>query len=271
VDEVETRAVVCKGTLIIDAFSNKPRERARLKPTFRVIVSGSASTAGTDIELENHSGHLDNEAAGHTSAEVHAMSTVTDAIIDIPSDISAQRLFTAADLAALPDQLPSGPANYELDEGRLIPMSPTGARHGSVQARLSAALCTQGDDLGHGRTFSETGIVMRRKPDTVYGPDLAFVVASRLPVKESREGYLEMMPDLVFEIKSKNDSAAYMRRKAQAYLRAGVRVVVLIDEGARQLTLLRPDTPPATISENETLVLDEIIPDFRLPLTQLFR
>jgi Uma2 family endonuclease len=199
------------------------------------------------------------------------MSILSDTITDVPWTTEVQRLFTAADLAALPDQLPSGPANYELDEGRLVPMSPTGARHGSMQSRLSAVLCTHGDDLGHGQTFSETGIVMRRKPDTVYGPDLAFVVASRLPVKESPEGYLEMMPDLVIEIKSKNDSAAYMKRKAQAYLRAGVPVVVLIDEQARQLAVHRADAATATLNEDDALALDEIIPNFRLPLKQLFR
>ena len=36
------------------------------------------------------------------------------------------RLFTVADLAALPDELPSGPVHYELDNGRLITMPPPG-------------------------------------------------------------------------------------------------------------------------------------------------
>ena len=31
-----------------------------------------------------------------------------------------QRLFTAADLEALPSELPSGPIDYELDNGRLV-------------------------------------------------------------------------------------------------------------------------------------------------------
>ena len=36
----------------------------------------------------------------------------------------AARLFTAADLAALPWELPSGPINWELHHGRLVLMPP---------------------------------------------------------------------------------------------------------------------------------------------------
>jgi hypothetical protein len=39
---------------------------------------------------------------------------------------ATEHRLTAADLAALPTDLPSGSVKYELDDGRLVPMSPPG-------------------------------------------------------------------------------------------------------------------------------------------------
>jgi Uma2 family endonuclease len=54
-----------------------------------------------------------------------------------------QRLFTLADVAAMPENLPSGSVSFELHHGRLVPMSPPGATHGNLQNRIGAALSTQ--------------------------------------------------------------------------------------------------------------------------------
>ena len=60
--------------------------------------------------------------------------------------VISPRRFTAADLAAMPDQLPSGPVNFELRNGSFVLMSPTGRRHGNLQSRLSKAFVTQGEE-----------------------------------------------------------------------------------------------------------------------------
>jgi Uma2 family endonuclease len=56
----------------------------------------------------------------------------------------ASRLLTVADLAAMPEQLPSGTVSYELHHGRLVPMSPPVARHGELQALFGFELVAQG-------------------------------------------------------------------------------------------------------------------------------
>src|SRR5216684_4341273 len=58
------------------------------------------------------------------------------------------RLFTVADLAVFPSDLPSGPVVYELDNGRLIVMPPPGDIHGAVETILAAELRNQGDKRG---------------------------------------------------------------------------------------------------------------------------
>ncbi|MCH7685276.1 MAG: hypothetical protein IH899_01105, partial [Planctomycetes bacterium] len=52
-----------------------------------------------------------------------------------PIDV-VERPYTAADVAAMPAELPSGPVLYELDDGRLITMVPPGNEHGAVEANL---------------------------------------------------------------------------------------------------------------------------------------
>jgi Uma2 family endonuclease len=181
------------------------------------------------------------------------------------------RLFTAADLAAFPTHLPSGEIDYELDHGRLIIiMVPPGELHGSVQLLIGTELMNQGQRKRHGRTYSEVGIVLTRNPDTVLGADLAFVGKAKLPVRKSREGYLETIPDLVVEIRSKNDTRAELERKAGEYLAAGVGIVLLVDPEAKTVAEHRAGTEPRVYLASETLALDEVIPGFRLDLAECF-
>jgi Uma2 family endonuclease len=186
------------------------------------------------------------------------------------SDQPAGRLFTAADLAVFPTHLPSGDVDYELDQGRLIVMVPPGELHGSVQALIAAELVNQGQRKRYGRAYSEVGIVLSHNPDTVLGADLAFIGKSKLPVRKSREGYLETIPDLVVEIRSKNDSHAELERKAGEYLAAGVEIVLLVDPDAKTIADHRAGAEPRVYLASETLALDELIPGFRLNLAECF-
>jgi Uma2 family endonuclease len=150
-------------------------------------------------------------------------------------------------------------------------MSPPGARHGNLQVRIGAALWTQGEAKGHGTAYTEVGIVLERNPDHVLGPDAAFVRLSSLPARVSSEGYLDTIPEIVVEIRSKNDSAAEIAEKVNDYLQAGVRVVWVADPAAETTTEYRPNSQARTLRRNESLQCPDIIPGFELPLADLFR
>jgi len=179
-------------------------------------------------------------------------------------------LLTAADLAVLPSELSQGPVRYELEDGTLIIMPVPGDPHGAIQLRLGAALYTQGEERGHGKAWSEVGVILKRNPDGVVGPDACFVVTSRLPVVTSPEGFLETIPDIVAEIRSKNDSVAELLRKKDRYLAAGVRVVWLVDPLLRTVTVCGAGQPPAELREPADLLAEPFIPGFCLPLAKLF-
>lgn len=150
-------------------------------------------------------------------------------------------------------------------------MSPPGARHGNLQARIGGTLLSKGELSGHGRAYTEVGVVLERNPDHVLGPDAAFVSNQSLPVRLSPEGFLETIPDLVVEIRSKNDTLAEMNEKIDAYLKSGVRLAWLVDTSTETVVEHRPSMAPKTLRKGELLTCDDIIPGFHLPLEELFR
>ncbi len=180
------------------------------------------------------------------------------------------RLFTAADLAKLPTHLPSGDVDYELDRGRLIVMVPPGHIHAAAQLRIGGSLLAQGEKAGLGRAFTEVGLVLSRRPDTVLGPDVAFVSAAKLPVRESPEGYLDTIPDLAIEVRSRNDTSAELATKVTQYLAAEVRGVCVADPEARTITMHRVSAAPVIRHDTDTLTIDDVIPGFRLEIAELF-
>jgi len=179
------------------------------------------------------------------------------------------RLFTIADLAALPEELPSGSVKYELDNGRLVPMAPPGGEHGRMQHRLALVLA-KAERRKLGEAFSEVGIILRREPDRVVGADAAFVAKRSLPVRLSPEGYLETIPELVVEVRSKNDSDPELGAKAEEYLQAGVRAVWIVDPDSKTVVVYLPKRKPTKLGSRETLSAGRVLPGFRAAISDLF-
>jgi Uma2 family endonuclease len=178
---------------------------------------------------------------------------------------------TIADIAVMPRDLPSGPVDYELDNGRIIAMSPPGNRHSALQTRLSATLVKHGDDRGIGETRVEVGIVLWRKPDRLVGADVAFFAKSSFPLRESAEGYIETIPDLIFEVRSKNHTDADVQHKLADYLAARVKQVLVVDPEAKTVAIHRMGASAVILGEQDVLRLDDVIPGFSLSMVELFR
>lgn len=150
-------------------------------------------------------------------------------------------------------------------------MSPPGATHGNLQARIGGELQTQGERKGHGKAYTEVGIVLARNPDHVVGADAAFVAKRSLPARISPEGFLESIPELVVEIRSKNDTTTEVAEKVADYLASGVKLVWVVNDAPDSVTEHRPGVPAQTHIKSNTLTCDDIIPGFRLSLADLFR
>ena len=150
-------------------------------------------------------------------------------------------------------------------------MPPPGDTHGAVQSNIATQFKIQGEFAGHGKARTEVGVVLRRGPDRLVGPDVVFVNVASLPLRKSPEGYLETIPELVVEVRSPNDTGPEVQSKVNEYLAAGVRVVWVADPARQTITAHRVGIPPKTFGPTDMLTIPDIIPGFQAQVADLFR
>ncbi len=180
---------------------------------------------------------------------------------------------TIEELLALPDD---GSA-YELVEGRLVRMPPSGGGASSLAALLIIQLGNFVRPRGLGGITGADGEFVLSQPDepiTALASDVAFVQAQRVPPRDSPawDQPWHLAPDLAVEIASPNRYRPEMAAKARRYLAAGVRLVWIVWPKQRQVDVWRPgaDQPVATLGASDSLDGMDVLPGFTHPLADLF-
>ncbi len=87
----------------------------------------------------------------------------------------------------------------------------------------------------------------------------------------SPEGYLETVPELVVEIRSKGDTVAFVRRKVEHYLKAGVETIWVVDPTPKSVEVYWADGEIKSLGQDDVLELPGVIPDFSLVVADVFR
>lgn len=174
-------------------------------------------------------------------------------------------LLTAEDLERLdiPDK------HTELVRGHLVVSEPPGFRHGDIVMALSARLYAFVKAGELGRVLAESGFILVREPDTVRGPDIAFVQRERVP-DPIPVGLAPFAPDLAVEVLSPSDRPGKVLEKVADYLTAGTRLVWVVDADKRQARVYRSDGTISVIGESESLSGEDVLPGFTCPLSDLF-
>jgi Uma2 family endonuclease len=179
----------------------------------------------------------------------------------------AETLLTADEFRRLPDDgVPK-----ELVRGRVVPMNVPAPRHGQICVRIVRVLgrFLDDDDLGH-LVSNDSGVVTERHPDTVRGVDVAFYSYARVPRGPFPEGYLDVVPELVFEVCSPTDRWREVRAKAMEYLQAGVTTVCVLDPARQVVHAYNNDAPDRLFQADDELTLPEVLGDFRAPVRSFF-
>src|ERR1051325_7872484 len=163
-------------------------------------------------------------------------------------------------------RLPNDGNGYELVRGELRKtMSPTGFQHGDVESEIGSSLRAYVKKRGLGKVFTgDVGFRLERNPDTVLGPDVAFVRAERVVTTHK---YFEGPPDLAIEVVSPGESYSKVKNKADDWLVYGTRAVIVVDPPRRGVRIHRPGE---TIDVADTIAVDDIVPGWRLPLSEIF-
>ena len=186
----------------------------------------------------------------------------------MPTDVAARpvlfpdTVITGELLEAL--RLPPDVARTELIDGTLYAMTPQNRWHGAMLAHLTHLL-TSSSPRGWRLLAGDVGLYLRRRPDTVRGPDLMAISEARWAATDPARSFLTVLPELLIEINSPSNDDEDTGAKVQAYLVADPSVTVwVVDLDARTVTRWT-----ATDSTLHGLLRDELVPvlvDDPLPL-----
>lgn len=170
---------------------------------------------------------------------------------------------------------------FEIIDGELLELSPTLFGHNHVANLLNKWLLLYVTQHDLGESFIEAPFVLpdNKHPNWVVGsrvPDVMFVRAKRLThykeqVSDWKEKPLSLVPDLVVEIISKNDSYSDIDRKVATYLGDGVQLIWIIDPRHQTVTVHRQENNQyQRLSADDMLTGDPIIPGFEISIAKLF-
>jgi Uma2 family endonuclease len=158
----------------------------------------------------------------------------------------------------------------ELVRGRLVVREPPGSYHGQVAAKLTYLVGAFVYPIGAGVLFGQdTGFKIQSNPDTVRGPDLAFVRQERASEIQPR-GYAVFAPDLVAEIVSPGDRPGELLAKVGEWLDAGVKLVWVIDPARGEAYVHRADGSLSVVGASNALDGEDVLPGFTCPLSDIF-
>jgi len=175
---------------------------------------------------------------------------------------AAEKLMTADELArtSIPDK------QVELVRGRLIVREPPSTHHGAVAGNVAFELNVFVRKNQLGQIFpQDTGFKIASDPDTVRGPDVAFV-SKELLERIPEEGYADLVPDLVVEVLSPRDRPGEVIAKIGDWLAAGARCAWLIDPRRREAQIFRADGSVSVIGDEGSLDGGDVLPGFSCPL-----
>jgi Uma2 family endonuclease len=178
--------------------------------------------------------------------------------------LSAEEFYEWSSRAGKRDKL------YELDEGKVIEVPPAGEYHGVLCAFIVHLLWGYVIRRGKGYVCSnDTGLLIKRKPGTVRGPDIMLFDESP-PLRKFSRKFAERIPKLVVEVLSQSDQMAKVNRRISQLLMRGVPLVWLVDPETRTVTVYRPGKDLQVVPETGELTGEDVLQKLRFRVAEFF-
>ena len=177
-----------------------------------------------------------------------------------------ERLITGEELY---EMVGVGPC--ELIDGRIVPMSPTGGKHGGVEFNFAEAIHAFAHPRNLGKVqVGEVGIFTHRNPDRVRAADVLFISNERYARWSKTRGYLDVAPELIVQVLSPDDAVIDLTQKLREYFTIGVKLVWVADPDEQVVYAYRSLTDVREFKTGDSLPGDEVLPGFEVRVTNLF-
>jgi Uma2 family endonuclease len=147
-----------------------------------------------------------------------------------------------------------------------------GAYEVRIATLLAARLETFAQQHQLGRAVQEMLFDLTPATGRKRRPDVAFVSSDRWPLHRRipRTDAWEVAPNLAVEVVSRSDSGDYIVDKVAEYFHAAVERVWVIFPSQEQVYVYDSPTSVRILTRTDELSGDPILPNFRLPLVELF-
>lgn len=162
--------------------------------------------------------------------------------------------------------------NYEIVDGVRVELPPMSADSSVLAFRLARVMSNHGIERDVGEAYTEILFKLPLPKDRNRRPDVAFVPYSRwaknrpLPATNA----WEVLPDLCVEVVSPNDLADEIETKLNEYFQAGVRLVWVVYPRHERVYVYDSPAQVRRLTRADALDGGVVLPDFRLPLSELF-
>jgi len=179
---------------------------------------------------------------------------------------AGKKHITAHELLAMGDI-----GRCELIDGEIIHMAPAGAQHGGIAGQVYGYIWTFATARKLGKVYiAETGFIIKHNPDTVRGPDVAFVQSARLP-NTADPGFFDGPPDLAVEVCSPSDRWWDVLAKVDQWLAAGAISVWGVDPPSQSIEIYRRQSQPVRYHAGQQLADEPTLPGFTLDVADIFK
>ncbi|MEH2036483.1 Uma2 family endonuclease [Nostoc sp.] len=187
-------------------------------------------------------------------------------------------MFTIPDLEQLQAEYPEW--QMELVDGNIVVMGPSDYESEEIGIEFARQLANWVRPQKLGRvTGSSAGFILPtletengkeadNEKRNLRAPDVSFVRADKL--KTSKRDFVELVPDLTVEIKSKSDRIKPLVEKIQLFLQLGCTVGILIDPDKSTLTVYRLNQEPIVLHDNDKLTLPDLLPGWELVVSEIW-
>lgn len=155
---------------------------------------------------------------------------------------------------------------YEYINGKFVKKM-SNAKHSGIATRLSVEIGIFLKKNKIGRVYNEAHFQIGTNKKI---PDVAFIIAERIPKEGEPELFWTIAPDLAVEVISPTDFYQNVFNKIDDYFIAGVKQVWIINAHKKMLTIYYSLTDDKVLTINDELVCEEILPNFRLDLREIF-
>jgi len=178
---------------------------------------------------------------------------------------ASQTVLTKEDWERVQAQFPDW--KMELVGGKIIIMAPSGYESEEVSSNFLIEMGSWVRPRKLGRVTGSSALFDLPNGDR-RAPDVSFVRAEKLPQTTKKPA--AVVPDLVVEVKSPNDTVEELQQKIQSFLAQGTAVGILIDPDTRELQVMRPHQSVEIFRDGDTLVLPDLLPEWSLAISDLW-